>query len=74
MVNPPSPKAWYMAADHNPPTPDEWRSIATKHAASWWEDWITWSNHNAGGLTTPSPLGSEKHPVRYDGPGEYVNT
>jgi polyhydroxyalkanoate synthase len=74
MVNPPSPKAWYLAADHNPPTPDEWRSLATKHAQSWWEDWRTWSTRYAGELADPPPLGSTQHPVLYDGPGNYVNS
>jgi polyhydroxyalkanoate synthase len=74
MVNPPSPKAWYLAADHNPPTPDEWRSLATKHAESWWEDWTIWSTRYAGELADPPPLGSTQHPVLYDGPGNYVNT
>lgn len=57
-----------------PPTPAEWRSIARKHAASWWEDWTTWSIDFAGELTNPPPLGSKKNPVLYDGPGEYINT
>ncbi len=74
MVNPPSPKAWFLAAENNPPTPAEWRSIARKHAASWWEDWTTWSIDFAGELTNPPPLGSKKNPVLYDGPGEYINT
>ena len=74
MVNPPSPKAWYLAADHNPPTPAEWRSLAEKHTASWWEDWTTWSTRYAGELTDPPPIGSENNPVLYDGPGEYINT
>jgi polyhydroxyalkanoate synthase len=74
MVNPPSPKAWFLAADNNPPSPSEWRTNATKHADSWWEDWTTWSISHSGELTDPPALGSKRNPVLYDGPGEYINT
>jgi polyhydroxyalkanoate synthase subunit PhaC len=74
IVNPPGPKGWYLVGDNYPPSAAEWRSGATKHAGSWWEDWAVWSSQNAGDLTDPPPMGSETYPVLYDGPGEYINT
>lgn len=74
IVNPPGPKGWYLLADSLPPTPDEWREQATKQSGSWWEDWARWSSEHGGELVDPPPVGSEQHPVLYDGPGEYVRT
>jgi polyhydroxyalkanoate synthase len=74
IVNPPSPKAWYLAADEQPPTAEEWREIATKHSGSWWEDWTRWSEERAGPMVDPPRMGSDTYPVLYDGPGEYIHT
>jgi polyhydroxyalkanoate synthase len=74
IVNPPGPKGWYLVGEEHPANPDEWRSRATKHAGSWWEDWAVWSKENAGELVEPPRMGSERYPVLYDGPGEYINT
>jgi polyhydroxyalkanoate synthase subunit PhaC len=75
IVNPPGPKGWYLVGgEDNPPTAAEWRSKATKHAGSWWTDWATWSTERAGELIDAPQLGSERYPVLYDGPGEYINT
>ena len=72
IVNPPGPKAWYMTAETNPPTAQEWHQTATRHAGSWWEDWISWAAERAGPMVDPPPVGKRKYPVLGDGPGEYV--
>jgi len=74
IVNPPGPKAWYETADHNPPTAQEWRDAAQRHQGSWWEDWAEWGAKRAGDQVPPPPVGSDRHPVLGDGPGEYVRT
>jgi polyhydroxyalkanoate synthase len=74
IVNPPSPKGWYMTADENPESPHLWRSMAQRHQGSWWEDWTTWAADRAGEKIEPPRTGSERHPVLGDGPGEYVRT
>jgi polyhydroxyalkanoate synthase len=74
IVNPPSPKAWFETADDYPPTEQEWRAAAQRHAGSWWEDWASWGAQRTGELVTPPPMGSTEHPVLGDGPGEYVLT
>jgi polyhydroxyalkanoate synthase len=76
IVNPPSPKAWFEAADSagaaNPADPDAWRAAATRHKGSWWEDWTAWSDARAGDLVQPPPMGSSRFPALADAPGEYV--
>ena len=74
IVNPPGPKGWYLVAERNTESPIEWRAKATRHAGSWWEDWVGWSREHAGPLVDPPPLGSNAHPVIYDGPGDYIRT
>ncbi|MEP7180376.1 MAG: alpha/beta fold hydrolase, partial [Pseudonocardiales bacterium] len=74
IVNPPGPKGWYLAGDDAPPTAQEWRESADKHAGSWWEDWARWSHANAGELVDPPPVGSVAHPVLGKAPGDYVLT
>jgi poly[(R)-3-hydroxyalkanoate] polymerase subunit PhaC len=74
IVNPPSPKGWYLVGDETPESPIEWREKATRHGGSWWEDWATWSAGHAGTQVNPPSLGSKSHPVMYDGPGEYIRT
>jgi polyhydroxyalkanoate synthase subunit PhaC len=75
IVNPPSPKAWYEAgeADQSAGADAEaWRSTASKHRGSWWEDWTAWSQTRAGELVAPPGVGSRKHRARADAPGDYV--
>jgi poly(3-hydroxyalkanoate) synthetase len=74
IVNPPSPKGWYLVGDETPESPLEWREKATRHGGSWWEDWAIWSADHAGTQVNPPSLGSASHPVMYDGPGEYIHT
>ena len=72
IVNPPGPKPWLMTAPDTPPTSQEWEVDATRQKMSWWEDWTTWSTERAGPLGKPPLVGSAKHKVLGDGPGEYV--
>ncbi|MGH3218076.1 MAG: PHA/PHB synthase family protein [Streptosporangiaceae bacterium] len=72
IVNPPGPKAWYMTAETNPPTAQEWHQAATRQAGSWWEDWIDWSSARAGPQIDPPRVGSRKYPVLGEAPGNYV--
>jgi polyhydroxyalkanoate synthase len=72
IVNPPSPKAWYLTADENPESPDDWRAATQRHQGSWWDDWAWWAGQRAGEQVPPPPVGSPRHPVIGDGPGEYV--
>jgi polyhydroxyalkanoate synthase len=77
IVNPPSPKAWYLTsdtADDNPESPDDWRAAATRHQGSWWDDWAWWAGQRAGEQVPPPPVGSDRHPVIGDGPGQYVRS
>jgi polyhydroxyalkanoate synthase subunit PhaC len=72
IVSPPDPKAWVMSSDENPPTAEEWRAAASRQGESWWEDWSRWMSDRAGPLGKPPRVGSRRHPVLADGPGEYV--
>jgi len=72
IVNPPGPKGWYQTADDNPETAEQWRAAATRRQGSWWEDWVEWGSARAGDMIDPPRVGSDRHPVIGDGPGEYV--
>jgi polyhydroxyalkanoate synthase subunit PhaC len=72
VVNPPGPKAWYLAVGSAPDTAEKWRQAASKHAASWWEDWAVWAAERAGAMIKPPKTSSRKHPVLGDGPRDYV--
>jgi polyhydroxyalkanoate synthase len=74
IVNPPGPKGWYETADHNPDSPEQWRAAGQRHQGSWWEDWAGWGSERAGEMIDPPRMGSDRHPVIGDGPGEYVRT
>jgi polyhydroxyalkanoate synthase len=74
IVNPPGPKAWFLVGDENPASAEEWKQAAKRTPGSWWLDWITWSNEQAGPMIAPPTMGSAKYKVLADGPGEYVFT
>jgi polyhydroxyalkanoate synthase subunit PhaC len=77
IVNPPSPKAWFLAHDEEgaaPASAEEWRSTAQRHAGTWWEDWVRWAAESAGEMVDPPPMGSDTYPVIGDAPGRYVHT
>jgi polyhydroxyalkanoate synthase len=72
IVNPPNPKSWVLTAEANPPRAQQWRDSATRQDESWWEDWARWMADRAGPLATPPRIGSRRHRVLADGPGDYV--
>jgi polyhydroxyalkanoate synthase len=72
IVNPPGPKSWYEVGEHYPDDAARWREAAQRHAGSWWEDWAAWADARAGELGPPPPIGSERHPVLGEAPGDYV--
>ena len=78
IVNPPSPKAWFLATDGDvatvPASVEAWREAAQRHAGTWWEDWTRWSAETAGEMVDPPRTGSDAHPVLGDAPGRYVHT
>ncbi len=73
IVNPPNPKSWVLTSDANPPSAQKWRDGASQQDESWWEDWARWMADRAGPLTKPPRIGSRRHRVLADGPGEYVH-
>jgi len=77
IVNPPSPKAWFLAHDEEitaPGTAEVWRETAQRKSGTWWEDWTRWSSEIAGDMVDPPQLGSNRYPVLGDAPGRYVHT
>ncbi len=72
IVNPPSPKGWYEAAEGTEPDAEAWRAANSKHKGSWWEDWTGWSEARAGAHVEPPGMGSRRYRARADAPGEYV--
>jgi len=72
IVNPPGPKAWYVAGEQYPQHAEQWREAASRHPGSWWEDWAAWADTRAGNLIAPPPLGSDRYPALGDAPGDYV--
>jgi polyhydroxyalkanoate synthase subunit PhaC len=74
IVNPPGPKAWFLSSDDNPDSAADWMHAANRTTQSWWVDWAAWSSEHAGPMVTPPRIGSRKHKVLGDGPGQYVFT
>jgi polyhydroxyalkanoate synthase len=76
IVNPPSPKAWFLADDGATPpaSATDWHARAQKRSGTWWEDWTRWAAESAGEMVDPPRTGSDAHPVLDDAPGRYVHT
>lgn len=74
IVNSPaSGKGNYWTADVNPPTADAWFASATKHAGSWWPEWMAWLVERSGERKpAPKRLGNKKYPALVPAPGTYV--
>ena len=72
IVNPPGPRRKHWTNDDLPLDPDDWRSAATEHPGSWWDDWAAWIATRAGKRNAPPPMGSTTHPALGDAPGTYV--
>ncbi|USQ77749.1 PHA/PHB synthase family protein [Ornithinimicrobium cryptoxanthini] len=76
IVNPPTPKAWYVATEpgqDSPADPQQWHAAGTRHTASWWEDWTQWSTERAGEMVAPPKMGSRKYRPLEEAPGSYVH-
>jgi polyhydroxyalkanoate synthase len=74
IVSPPGPKAWHLLGKDTPASAADWHAEAKRQSGSWWEDWETWSAEHSGPMGNPPPMGSERHPVMAQGPGEYIRT
>ena len=72
IVNPPTPKAWYLACPEDVPGAAEWRAAAVRTDGSWWQDWAEWAGPRAGELVPPPGVGSRRYPPLADAPGSYV--
>ncbi len=75
IINPPAPqpKGVWWEAPVNPPTPEEWQSVAHEHAGSWWPDWLKWMTQRSGEQHPTRPdLGSAQFPPLGAAPGTYV--
>jgi polyhydroxyalkanoate synthase len=76
IVNPPNPKAWFLAHDDEAAAgpAEAWRETAQRKAGTWWDDWTHWSTETAGDMIDPPPMGNDEHPVLGDAPGLYVRS
>jgi polyhydroxyalkanoate synthase subunit PhaC len=77
IVNPPTPKAWFLSDDTDataPASAEAWREKAQRHNGTWWEDWVRWADESAGEMVDPPAMGDEHYPVLDDAPGRYVHT
>jgi polyhydroxyalkanoate synthase subunit PhaC len=72
IVNPPGPKAFYLAGPEGMATASQWREAAEQKAGSWWEDWAEWAGPRSGELVAPPKMGSKRYPPLADAPGAYV--
>ena len=74
IVSPPGPKAWHMVSDERLAAGDR-RGVAGRSPSArpgtWWEDWAVWSAEQLRArCRTRRAMGSDKHPVLGDGPGQ----
>ncbi len=73
IINPPAKKKRaYWTNDDGGHNPDEWLAGASRHAGSWWVDWVPWLAEHTGDLVEPPPTGGEAYPPLMDAPGTYV--
>lgn len=73
VINPPSAnQREYWTNDDETTDPQAWYAGATKHAGSWWVDWVPWLAKRSGKQIAPPSLGSEAYPPLADAPGTYV--
>ena len=74
IVNPPvhPPKREYRVGDaERHDTWETWQDKASRHAGSWWEDWMQWLKPKSGELVAPLPSAEPYLPL-CDAPGSYV--
>jgi polyhydroxyalkanoate synthase len=72
VINPPSQGRGYWTNEQGGASADQWRAGATRHAGSWWTDWVAWLRPRSGKLVGPPLVGSQAHPPLMPAPGRYV--
>jgi polyhydroxyalkanoate synthase subunit PhaC len=75
IVNPPGNKraSYRTAGTLTPPSADEWLGRASLNEGTWWADWDGWLAKHSGSMRPAAQrLGSHKHAVIGEAPGEYV--
>jgi polyhydroxyalkanoate synthase len=75
LINPPgNPKAHYFAGPEPVEDPDAWLAQAQRRPGTWWEHWAGWVKERSGEeRRAPERLGSRRHPVICEAPGQYVH-
>jgi polyhydroxyalkanoate synthase len=79
VINPPAKNKrcfWAQDADidkSRAPQAEAWLEDATEQPGSWWPDWLSWLQANAGNVrNAPTKQGSARFPVIEPAPGRYV--
>lgn len=74
VVNPPAgSRRQYWTAEASGVSADEWLAGATRHAGSWWPDWLDWlAPHGGRQRRAPQSLGNARYKPIEAAPGRYV--
>jgi polyhydroxyalkanoate synthase len=76
VINPPTKNKrshWIRADGKFPKAAQTWIDGATEHPGSWWTDWSTWLQGQAGKqIAAPKTFGKGKYKATMPAPGSYV--
>jgi polyhydroxyalkanoate synthase len=73
IINPPADnKRAYWTNDDPTTDPEVWLGGATRHAGSWWVDWVSWLADQSGERVDPPSMGGDAFSPVVDAPGTYV--
>ena len=76
VINPPTKNKrshWIRTDGKFPKAAQTWIDGATEHPGSWWTDWSTWLEAQAGKqIAAPKTYGKGKYKARMPAPGSYV--
>jgi polyhydroxyalkanoate synthase len=73
IVNPPAANKYaYWTNAKLPQAPEQWQKAATQHPGSWWTDWASWVEPQAGGKVPARVPGKGKLKVIEAAPGAYA--
>jgi len=74
VINPPAKKKRsYWVNQSLPPDAEDWFAGATEHPGSWWPEWSTFLEENAGPMRkAPAKYGNALHKPIEPAPGRYV--